>query len=182
MGAWNWLDWTLAVIVAVSVAGALHKGFVRELISLASLVGALGVATAGYHWAAVWFADLTPSPQIAQGAAFLALFVLVLILGAVISFLAKKLVKAAGLQLFDRILGGIFGLARGVGIAMVLLMTMMAFGLKTEALHQSVLAPYAANLARPLANLMPEDFRTRFQAGLDKLKQALIQQDKKQSK
>ena len=148
MGAWNWLDWTLAVIVAVSVAAsaglmaASHEGETaegRDRDIAAPLAGA----------------------EFAGGG-------LVLI--------------EVGQALFDRILGGIFGLARGVGIAMVLLMTMMAFGLKTEALHQSVLAPYAANLARPLANLMPEDFRTRFQAGLDKLKQALIQQDKKQSK
>ncbi len=40
MGAWNWLDWTLTVIVVTSVAGAVQKGFVRELISLASLVEA----------------------------------------------------------------------------------------------------------------------------------------------
>lgn len=178
MGAWNWLDWTLTIIVVASVAGAAHKGFVRELISLASLVAGLGVAVAGYRWAAPWFADLTPSVEIAQGAAFLALFILVLILGAVISFVAKKLVKAAGLQLFDRVLGGLFGLVRGVGIAAVILMGMMTFGIKAEAVQRSVLAPYTANLARPLAGIMPQDFRTRFQSGLDKLKQALIQQDK----
>ncbi len=181
MGAWNWLDWTLTAIVVASVAGAARKGFVRELISLASLVAGLAVAAAGFHWAASWFADLTSSPQVAQGAGFLALFVLVLILGAVISFVAKKLVKAAGLQLFDRILGALFGLVRGVGIAAVLLMAMVAFGMKPDVVHHSVLAPYAANLARPVARLMPEELRTRFQDGLDKLKQALIEQDKKQS-
>jgi membrane protein required for colicin V production len=182
MGAWNWLDWTLTLIVGASVAGAVHKGFVRELISLASLVAGVGVAVAGYARAAPWFADLTPSTPIAQGAAFLALFVLVLILGAVISFVAKKLVKAAGLQLFDRLLGGLFGLVRGVGIVAVLMMVMMTFGIKTETMHRSVLAPYAANLARPLAGIMPQDFRTQFQGGLDKLKQALIQQDKQGNK
>jgi membrane protein required for colicin V production len=182
MGAWNWLDWTLTIIIAASVAGAVLKGFVRELISLASLVAGLGVALAGYRWAAPWFADLTPSTEIAQGAAFLALFVLVLILGAVISFVARKLIKAAGLQLFDRILGGFFGLMRGVGIAVVLLMVMMTFGIKPETVHRSVLAPYTANLAKPLAAIMPEDFRTQFQIGLDKLKKALIQQDKQGNK
>jgi membrane protein required for colicin V production len=182
MGTWNWLDWTLTIIVVASVAGAILKGFVRELIGLASLVAGVGVAVAGYRWAAAWFADLTPTPEIAQGAAFLALFVLVLILGAVVSFVAKKLVKAAGLQLFDRILGGLFGLMRGVGIIAVLLMVMMTFGIKTETVHQSVLAPYAANLARPLAGIMPQDFRTQFQGGLDKLKQALIRQDQRGNK
>ncbi len=182
MGTWNWLDWTLTIIVVASVAGAILKGFVRELIGLASLVAGVGVAVAGYRWAAAWFADLTPSTEIAQGAAFLALFVLVLILGAVVSFVAKKLVKAAGLQLFDRILGGLFGLMRGVGIIAVLLMVMMTFGIKTETVHQSVLAPYAANLARPLAGIMPQDFRTQFQGGLEKLKQALIRQDQRGNK
>ena len=182
MGAWNWLDWTLAVIVVGSVAAAAHKGFVRELIGLASLVAGLAVAAAGYRRAAPWFEDLTRSPQLAQGAAFLSLFVLVLILGAVVSLVAKKLLKAAGLQLFDRILGGLFGLVRGVGIACVLLMCMMAFGIKTETVHQSVLAPYTANLARPLVALMPQDLRAQFQEGLEKLKRALVKRDKQGTK
>lgn len=182
MGAWNWLDWTLTVIVVASVAAAVHKGFVRELIGLASLVAGLAVAAAGYRRAAPWFEDLTRSTQLAQGAAFLALFVLVLILGAVVSLIAKKLLKAVGLQLFDRILGGLFGLVRGASIASVLLMTMMAFGIKTETVHRSVLAPYTANLARPLAAIMPQDFRAQFQDGLEKLRQALVKQDKQITK
>ena len=182
MGAWNWLDWTLAVIVVGSVAAAAHKGFVRELIGLASLVAGLAVAAAGYRRAAPWFEDLTRSTQLAQGAAFLTLFVLVLILGAVLSLVAKKLLKAAGLQLFDRILGAFFGLVRGVGIACILLMSMMAFGIKTETVHRSVLAPYTANLARPLVALMPQDFRAQFQNGLEKLRQALVKQDKQGTK
>ena len=65
MGTWNWLDWVLAVIVVASVVAAILKGFVRELIALAALVAALGVAALGYPGASLWFDDLTRSHEVA---------------------------------------------------------------------------------------------------------------------
>src|SRR5437867_13355163 len=110
MGAWNWLDWTLTVIVVGSVAAAAHKGFVRELIGLASLVAGLAVAAAGYRRAAPWVGDLMRLTPLASGAAFLTLFVLVMILGAVPSLFAQKVRPGAGLPVVDSILGACLGL------------------------------------------------------------------------
>src|SRR3990172_6230635 len=139
MGTWNWLDWVLAVIVVASVVAAILKGFVRELIALAALVAALGVAALGYPGASLWFDDLTRSHEVALGLGFLTLFVGTLILGALVSALAKRLIKTAGLQWFDRFLGGIFGLLRGVVVDCILLMTLLAFNMKPEAIQRSLL-------------------------------------------
>ncbi len=182
MGTWNWLDWTLATVVAVSVATAAIKGFVRELISLASVVGGLAVAALGYRWAAGCFEDLTRSHELALGAGFLALFLLVLALGAVVSVLARKLIKSAGLQAFDRYLGGVFGLLRGVAVDSILLMVMVAFAIKPQAVDKSLLAPYVATGARAVAAVMPGELKAEFRDGFEKFRQALIQQDKKGTK
>ena len=114
MGAWNWLDWTFAVIVALSMVAAIRKGFVHELVSLAALVLGIVVAAMAYPRASLWFEDLTKSHEIALGLGFLTLFSGTLLLGSLVSLLARKVIKSAGIQWFDRFLGAVFGLVRGV--------------------------------------------------------------------
>jgi len=182
MGTWNWLDWILAGIVVASVVAAMVEGFVRELIALASVVVGLVVAVWGYARAALWFEDLTKSHELALGLGFLALFLGTLVVGAVVSFLARKLIKAAGVQWFDRFLGGVFGLIRGVLVDSILLLVLVAFAIKPDAVRQSNLAPYVTTGARVLALVMPEGLKAQFRLGFQKFKQALIQSDKKATK
>ena len=182
MGTWNWLDWVLAVTVIASVVAAMLKGFVRELIALAALVAAVVVAALGYTRASLWFDDLTRSHEVALGLGFLSLFVGMLIVGALASALAKRLIKTAGLQWFDRFLGGIFGLVRGVVVDCILLMTLLAFNMKPEAVQRSLLAPYVSAGARVIVWAMPADLKAEFQAGYERFHQALIETDRKATK
>jgi membrane protein required for colicin V production len=179
MGAWNWLDWTFAVVVLVSVAAAIMKGFVRELISMSSVVIGLVVAVAAYPRAALWFEDLTKSHEIAQGLGFLVLFLGTLLLGSLISLLARKLFKAAGIQWFDRFLGAVFGLFRGVVVDWVLLFVLLAFTIKPEAVQQSSLAPYVSAGAKVISLVMPANLKAQFRLGFEKFRETLIQNDKK---
>jgi membrane protein required for colicin V production len=177
MSTWNWLDGVLTAIIVVSVVAAALKGFVRELISIATLVAALAIAALGYEGAAVWFEDLTKSHAIALGAGFLLLFLGTLAVGAVVSAVARKLVQTAGLQMFDRVLGGVFGLLRGIAFVCVLLMVMLAFSIKPEVVQQSVLAPYVTAGARVIVLVMPREMKAQFREGFEKFHQALIQHD-----
>lgn len=175
MTVWNWLDWTLAVVALVSVLAAFRKGLVRELISLAAVVAGLVVATLGYARAAVWFDDLTKSHQTAQGLAFLALFLVTLLVGAILSGLAGKMIKKAGLQTFDRLLGAMFGIVRGVALDCILLWALVTFAIKVEVVRRSVLAPYVLTGANVIARTMPDDLRAQFKQGLEKFKMSLVQ-------
>jgi len=178
MGVWNWLDWVLATIFVVSVVTAIVKGFITELISLATVVAGLIVAAVEYRQVAVYFEDITKSQEVALAAAFLALFVGILILGALISVLARKLIKTAGIDWFDRFMGGIFGLVRGVLVDSVLLMVMVAFAIKPGAVQTAVLAPYVTAGARVIALAMPRELKAQFRAGFEQFRQAMAQSDK----
>jgi membrane protein required for colicin V production len=182
MATWNWLDWILAGIALVSVVAALVKGFMRELISLASLVVGLAVAAWGYARVALWFEDLTRSHEIALGLGFLSLFLATLAVGALVAALVRKLIKTVGVEWFDRFLGGVFGLVRGVVVDSVLLLVLVAFAIKPEAVRQSSLAPYVATGARVIALVMPENLKAQFRLEFEKFRQALIASDKKATK
>lgn len=182
MGTWNWVDWILAAVVLASVVTAIRKGFMAELISLATLVAGLTVAALGYQRTAAWFEDLTRSREVALGTGFLVLFLGTLVLGALVSLVARKLIKTAGIQWFDRFLGGMFGMIRGVVVDCVLLMVLVAFAIKPGAVRQSELAPYITTGARVIATAMPGDLRAQFRAGFEKFRQALAQSDRATSK
>jgi len=179
MGAWNWLDWTLAAIVASSMIAGAIRGFTRELISLASLVIGLVVAAVAYPRAALWFEDLTKSHDVALELGFLALFLGVLLLGAVVSVLARKLIKTAGVIWFDRFLGAVFGSVRGLLVDCILLLVLMAFAIKPGAVQQSSLAPYVTTGANIISLAMPANLKAQFRMGLEKFRETLSQNDRK---
>jgi membrane protein required for colicin V production len=182
MATWNWLDWILAAIIVVSVVTAIKKGFVQELISLASVVVGLVVAAIGYPRAALWFEDLTKSHEIALGLGFLVLFLGTLLVGAIVGILARKLIETAGIQWFDRFLGGIFGLVRGVLVDAILLMALVAFAIKPQSVDRSALAPYVTTGTRVIAFVMPGNLKAQFRMGFQKFREALIQQEKRATK
>lgn len=182
MAIWNWVDWVLAVIVVVSIAFAVRKGFVRELISLAAVVVGLILAAIEYHRAGAWFEDLTKSHQVALACGFLAVFVAVLIVGGIVSLLARVLIRTAGVEWFDRFMGAVFGLIRGVIVDSIFLMILLAFSIKPAAVSRSQLAPYVSAGARVIAFVMPKDLKDDFYAGFQKFRQGVLQDSKSASK
>jgi membrane protein required for colicin V production len=171
---WNWLDWVLALIVFFSVLGGAHEGLIRGLIGLASLVAGLAVAAAGYHGLGDALGAWIHSQDVAYGVAFLALFMLVLIAGAIVSSIAGKLVKEAGIRWLDRLLGLGFGLLRGLIACAVVIMIMMAFALASQALKNSQLRPVAMSSVRSMVQMMPYDLREHFAAGLKDVERQFV--------
>ena len=182
MDTWNGLDYILVAIIVVSVLTAMMKGFVQELISLASVVIGLVVAAVGYSRVAACFEDMTKSHEIALGVAFLALFVGTLLVGAIVGALARKLIKTAGIQGFDRLLGGLFGLVRGVLVDAILLMALVAFAIKPDVVRRSVLVPYVTTGTRLIAAVMPGSLRAQFRAGFERFREELLPRDSKSAK
>lgn len=176
---WNWLDWILALIVLFSVLSGASEGFVRGLIGLASLVVGLAVAAGGYHGLGNALQSFIHSPDAAYAVAFFALFILVLVIGGVISSLAARLVKAAGMRWLDRLLGLAFGAVRGLIADAIIVMAMLAFSLAPQALKDSKLAPVVTGSARAMALMMPSDLRSHFDAGLQDLERGLIRTEKR---
>jgi membrane protein required for colicin V production len=108
------LDWVFAAVLALSLLLGVLRGLVSEVLSLISWVAAFFLA----QYMAPQVSGLLPlgkAPEpLRYAAGFLLVFLIVVILGAFIAWLIGKMVQAVGLRPIDRILGGAFGLARGV--------------------------------------------------------------------
>jgi len=171
---WNWLDWVLALVVLFSVASGAGEGLTKGIIGLASLIVGLAVAASGYHSLGETLGSIIHSHELAYGVAFFTLFVLVLIIGGLVARLAEKLVNTAGIRWLDRLLGLVFGLLRGVIVDAVIVMALLAFAIKPEAVRQSQLAPKVMSGSRAMAALMPPELRRQFNAGLEALERGLV--------
>ena len=113
------LDYAVALIVGVSVLISVMRGMVREVIALAGWIVAFVVANLYSGTVAAWLPPAIASESARMLAAFLILFLMVLLAMGLLAMAVSRLVKSAGLSIEDRVLGGVFGLARGAVIVMV---------------------------------------------------------------
>ena len=122
----NWADWAIIGILALSCGIGLIRGFVKEAFSLAVWVAAVVIAKTFSPELAVLLSDVVKTPSLRELAAFAALFVLTLIVGAMANYLMGALVRMTGLSGTDRLLGVLFGVVRGFIIVMLIILFLPA--------------------------------------------------------
>jgi len=102
-------------------------------------------------------------------AAFLIIFLAVVLVAGIAGRITRHIVKEAGLSFVDRVLGGALGLLRGILLVAVILMSMAAFTPTSRWLEDSDLAPYFLVIGRAVIWVAPAELRSRFYQGLDLL-------------
>lgn len=117
----NWADWTIIAILAISSLISLKRGFIKEALSLVVWVAAVVLAVLFHESLAVLLVNAIDTPSLRELTAFVILFVLSLIVGGLLNYLISELVKITGLTGTDRLLGVIFGFARGLIVVMAIL-------------------------------------------------------------
>jgi len=163
----NWLDWVLILLLGFSIFASFRKGFSRELIELISVVVALFCGLWFYGSAGAFLEPYVKSPGVAHFCGFLIVFLGVLILGGLIGMAFGRLVKAAGLTFFDRILGAGFGAVRGLLMSVALIVAIVAFtpsngDAAPNAVVRSRLAPYVIDTAHVFASVAPRELKDSF--------------------
>ena len=168
MSTFNWIDYTIIAIIALSVLMSGMRGFVREVISLVIWVAAIAVSFIFYRYIADLLVNFIHSDSVRLVVSFVGLFLVTLILGMLINYLISQLVANTGLSGTDRVLGVIFGIARGVLVVVLLMMLMSLTPFSKEASWQeSVLVPHFQPLEDWLRNFLPQSLHNSIEIQKD---------------
>ena len=108
------IDILIAVAIVISIVVGLIRGFVKEAISIAALLFAI--------WAALYFGpsvgDVSQnwfkSEELQMWFGRVLVFLVILSLGGLLGWGISKLVRLSVLSGMDRLLGSVFGVARGI--------------------------------------------------------------------
>ncbi len=118
----TWPDVAILAIITLSALLSLWRGYVREMLSLVTWVAAFWIAFNYAERGALLLTEWIAAPSARMAAAFAVLFVLTLIVGALFALLIGYLVERTGLSGTDRMLGLLFGVARGVAVVALLVL------------------------------------------------------------
>ena len=115
------IDLAIIALIALSGMFGLWRGIVKEVFSIASLILAIVAVRLYSGLAALQLESIIDNVVVRLAIASAVLFISVMILGSGLIALLQKLLTFTGLRLIDRLLGGVFGLARGVLVLMVVI-------------------------------------------------------------
>jgi membrane protein required for colicin V production len=126
-------DLVLGAVIIGSALLALIHGIIKEIFSLAAWIVGLGAAILFTGVVGRWFpADMLGVAHVRYVVAFVLILVVVLIIGAWLGTLLKSGARAIGLGLLDRLLGGVFGVVRGMLVAMIIVLLFASTAMARE--------------------------------------------------
>ena len=133
-----------SVVLGISLIFSLMKGFVREIFSLLAYVGGYLMAVKYQDTLAQILMGSIPSKPIAKLVAFAVIFIVTAIIISLMGKIAKGMLwSGTDLSMFDRLLGGVVGLARGVVIMVAITFPLQFFPEVSKKLTEdSYAAPY----------------------------------------
>ena len=149
-------DYLVLFVLVASVIISTLRGVVKEILSLVGWVVAFVVANMyGAHLAPM-LPSVIPGDATRLIVSYVALFLGVRLLMGLLTMAIDAVVKATGLSLADRGLGGLFGLARGMVIVLAgVILAGMTDLPKQPFWKNALLSPMAETGARTVRPFLP---------------------------
>lgn len=171
----SWIDIGIVIVLLISTVIAIFRGFVKEAVSLISLVVAFWLAMTFFNQGAL----LLPSSideatfsfgtnefevsKLRAGIAFVSIVIGVLLAGALLNHILGKITRMPVLHGIDRVLGALFGLARGAAVVvLVILATSLTSFPRSEIWESSRLLPLFESGAQEVIDFIPPEYSKYF--------------------
>ncbi|MBO0346161.1 CvpA family protein [Roseibium limicola] len=164
------LDGILIVIMLISAALAMIRGFVREVLSIASWVAAAVAAFYLYGDVLPYAQQYITNQHVALGVSVASVFIITLLIVSYVTMRISDFVLDSRIGALDRTLGFVFGSVRGLLLVVVALMFFNWFVHPDQQpgwIVQAKSRPVLLSVGERLVGFLPEDPE---QAILDKLK------------
>jgi membrane protein required for colicin V production len=163
-------DWVLIAVLVYSTVRAFLRGFLLEIFSLIGLIAGILLASWNYNLLAMSLSRLITSVPAARIVAFLLIAIGVMIACGLAGKILRTGASAIGLGFFDRLLGAVFGLARGCLLGVALMMVLAAFGPRSDWIVNSHLTPYFLAGAHGVSFVVPHELEQQISNGAIELK------------
>ena len=144
----SWVDLLIVVVCLGSAGFGYWRGFAQEALSVVTWLAAIWIA-----WRSSWIIEpvlgnWVVAPELQVWVARVVIFLLILVIGGVIVWLVREVIKHSGLTRTDRMLGSLFGLTRGVLIVGLLVLVLEFMGVVQDPWWQEArLSPFGEQVA-----------------------------------
>ena len=137
----NIADWFIIIVLTASGLISLARGFTKEFLSLFLWLAAFVAAISLEYLATPKINEFIGNQEISKIISYIVVFIVFIFLGGIIIKFISKLIKWSGASGFDRFLGVIFGLIRGL-IVLFVIFLILPSGLKTtDVINNSKITP-----------------------------------------
>ena len=160
-------DWVIGVIILVSILVGVFRGFIKESLSLLTWILAIWLGITFCVEAGEFISQYKtiPNPKFRMSAGFAMIFIGVLFIGAIISYIVTKIFLRGPIKGVDRVLGVGFGAVRGAAIVVALLVVARAAGQESSDWWQnSTLVTKFRPFVTYAEELLPESWQTEIDA------------------
>ena len=155
-------DYAFLGLLALSVLLGLWRGLVSEVFALLGWVVAIAVAWQAAPVLAPHLAGTVQSAWLRWPLAFLAVFIVLLVVLALLRWLLRSLLDVSGLSPVDRFLGGCFGTVRALVLAMLVVAGAGMSSLPRESWwREAVFAPPLETAVIAAKPLLPKELGQR---------------------
>jgi len=150
-------DYAFLSVLGLSAALGLWRGAVSEILGLVGWILALFVASRYADTAMPQFENVIADPRWRMVAVFALILFAVLLLVSLVKLFLRRLLRAVGLGATDRFLGTVFGLLRGLLIALVVVWVGGLIGMSHEPWwKQALFVPPLENAVNKISSWLPE--------------------------
>ena len=137
----NFADWFILVVLVASGLISFSRGFTKEFLSLFLWVAAFIAAISLEYLATPKIDEYIGNPEISKILSYVVVFIVFIFIGGILIKFISKIIKWSGASGFDRFLGVLLGLIRGLIVLFVIFLLLPSSLKTTDLINNSKITP-----------------------------------------
>ena len=137
----NIADWFILIVLVASGVISFTRGFTKEFLSLFLWLAAFIAAISLEYLATPKINEFIGNEEVSKIISYITVFVIFIFIGGIVIKFISKLIKWSGASGFDRFLGVLFGLIRGLIVLFVIFLLLPSSLKTTDLISNSKITP-----------------------------------------
>ena len=137
----NIADWFILIVLVASGVISFARGFTKEFLSLFLWLAAFIAAISLEYLATPKINEFIGNEEVSKIISYITVFVIFISLGGIVIKFISKLIKWSGASGFDRFIGVLFGLIRGLIVLFVIFLLLPSSLKTTDLINNSKITP-----------------------------------------